>query len=1057
MSIIHYAVEVFTNTTVSNTTYGIQNGVFRFITDRPLYDGSTVVPKYGLSEIDIDGSSLYTNTHIWYQDWLLKDGFSGNPSREIDITSAGNYGNSSSFSFQITNAKVSGASIWKFCENNGIYLTNSTVRIWVVIDDVFYCRWHGKVENTPFSETYFEFDCMDDANTLHRIIPPTQKTVVTNTQTNVSQVTVTTSTSSTVQVPENILIDKIGYKSTTVTVPVVLGDVCYSPVVKVVDANPAIVLTGGYTTGDPRSFTAPSMEGGSNNQSFAYVRNPNGSTYGSQVQLLTTSRAFAAHELAGLYLQVVSGKNANTDKLYLIGDSAPSENSGFVGHPGKYTWTLLYLYDRLLDANGELIIQSDFNDLNKPVANYAYPQNPTNPYPTPDIWWFQVAPLSVSTVVSNNSSTIDIQKNNLGRLTFNTYDKNTEEYLDLSQILDTNSTETTVNVHSNNTLVNGQVQILERILFPLTEVGLKWPGSTNNYENAQVINHTNDPIDLEKMSDLSRLTYGFSGSVVSSSNYLWIYSKFQVEQLLNNYDKIYYLLDLTFTANPTQTVSVIYPANCCVTRYRDIYNNLDKANATGEGASVTTNDYDTISVPSTGVSCNLIPNSFYNLLNIVGDSTSKYENCNRTISSATSMYKDVYAITDSVTLDAIKSLHIEELECAMRIYNPTFTNFNIKVKQVTLLGQRTIDALKSDLYTTLSGEITGATATDATAQTNNVYDSFVHILEDYDKIPKAMIDYGNLPLQRNSWHVGRALTDQQNSINYLTQLACQSFVGLFGSRQGKRTLRAWEFNSSPAVTTGAGKISLHDNNLVIADSIKSYSKTDFSQCYNSFNIKYDWDPGQNKYNSSINITNVDQTSFPSISQTDTDGSLLWEKYVSGLPSNAYADSSQLWGFCNNSYLSNKTIRQAQDDVQKCDFYIDRSEFEELAPDSSSFINSGSGVESSAFKLLQLEAWWTTQQKDLVQYSIPLNANTYATEIMDVVNFNDMIYTDSTSKVGWITAIEDDLSNDSLNLTAILISNTMQTTPSFLDERVSVAQYVDSLDERSTNTDFLDER
>ena len=74
---IHYAIEVFTGSPITNTDYGLADGVFRFVTDRPQYDGSTVVPYYGPDEIDSTtgaGIGWYSNPNVFYEGFLQKSG-----------------------------------------------------------------------------------------------------------------------------------------------------------------------------------------------------------------------------------------------------------------------------------------------------------------------------------------------------------------------------------------------------------------------------------------------------------------------------------------------------------------------------------------------------------------------------------------------------------------------------------------------------------------------------------------------------------------------------------------------------------------------------------------------------------------------------------------------------------------------------------------------------------------------------------------------------------------------------------------------------------------------
>jgi hypothetical protein len=235
------------------------------------------------------------------------------------------------------------------------------------------------------------------------------------------------------------------------------------------------------------------------------------------------------------------------------------------------------------------------------------------------------------------------------------------------------------------------------------------------------------------------------------------------------------------------------------------------------------------------------------------------------------------------------------------------------------------------------------------------------------------------------------------------------------------------------------------------DSITSFEKTDFAQLFNSFQLQYNNDPGLNKFTKLLNVAYVDDLNgFPSPTDTNPDGSLKWMTYFAGLGTSNYADAKVIWDECHQSYVDNKAIQQAGSDISDLYWYNDESLF-----DPTSVYT---GTNSSAYKFLQILASWTTRQKWLVSYSIPINANTVYTELLDCVRFTDAVYTKNVALVGWITSIEVDVLNDRFNLQAILLSADMTATVvAGLDERPSSSLYVDSLDERTSGSDVLDER
>ena len=253
--------------------------------------------------------------------------------------------------------------------------------------------------------------------------------------------------------------------------------------------------------------------------------------------------------------------------------------------------------------------------------------------------------------------------------------------------------------------------------------------------------------------------------------------------------------------------------------------------------------------------------------------------------------------------------------------NPQYADIFLKIKQIGFVSQKVVNTGNKQLFTEVKGETVG---NDNSTFTNTVHTAFKHILEDYDKIPTTLIDYGNLSTTRglaasDPWYIGRQLTDRKNSIDYIKELCQQSYVGYFISRLGKHTFSAWRQNTTPVATHT-------QNDPILRDSITNFGKTDISEVFNDMNISYNWNPGLGKFDKSIIITHVDNQDpgatvttrtgmsnahspsttppFPdgltyvggdtSPGCVDIDGIPLWEKYCSfpGIPKTPIASSAQ---------------------------------------------------------------------------------------------------------------------------------------------------------------------
>jgi hypothetical protein len=388
--------------------------------------------------------------------------------------------------------------------------------------------------------------------------------------------------------------------------------------------------------------------------------------------------------------------------------------------------------------------------------------------------------------------------------------------------------------------------------------------------------------------------------------------------------------------------------------------------------------------------------------------------------------------------------------------NPQITNINIKltlasstnedpyavfaitVKEIAIIGERSVNILGANLFAQTTGETIG---NDGETFANTVYKAFRHILEDYDGINPALIDYGygefGVPNSRDTgergnvaWPVSRTLTEQKISSDYLNELCQHSFVAMFSGRTGKRTLRTiTPFLGSLTPTTGNGKTSVHNDSLIIIGTLGDYAKTDVSSLFNCFFLQYAYDPGSQQYVRGFNVNSlligyksdgVTPQAFPAASTLNPDGSgnPYWWAYFSGMQVSAtnsslnYTQAQTIWNLCQAAYMRNRCSKPVQGDISELPWFTDSLIY-------NSTDSSGSGSSSPAYILLQLLATWATLQKETISYYIPINANTVETEMMDIVSFIDALLTNRATRNGWITGIEYDCTNDQIKVTLTL--------------------------------------
>jgi hypothetical protein len=142
-------------------------------------------------------------------------------------------------------------------------------------------------------------------------------------------------------------------------------------------------------------------------------------------------------------------------------------------------------------------------------------------------------------------------------------------------------------------------------------------------------------------------------------------------------------------------------------------------------------------------------------------------------------------------------------------------------------------------------------------KTNTVAGTIDYIVKDY-----SGIDYnaGNLSETRGNteviWNVGHVIQQRRNTFSVLTELLKQSFVAGYTNRFGKPTFTAWR-------DTDEFDTIIHDNSIIIRNSIKNFALTPLTNVYNNLKVDFAYDYGLNEYKKSYSVNFVDKySSFP---------------------------------------------------------------------------------------------------------------------------------------------------------------------------------------------------
>jgi hypothetical protein len=968
MSVYHYALDIYTDNSTTDSTYGMVSGVFRFVTDRPNYDGATVVPTYGPDEIDFAGNSIGGTpiTDVYYEGFLLKEFCSSNPSRSIDITSCGSYSTDSQFGFKIKNNPM----FWKFCRDYAIHLTGCKVTMYVVIDDIFYQISRGRIVNNPYTEADYEFTIDDDATLIHKTLPPKVVTI--------------TKTPAVVDVNGNIITPAV---TEQVVIPVIFGNVPYTLVAKLSESNAFINLNVPIQN-MPLTLAAAS----------SYTVDTVNDDY--YINLVVSGHDFIINELQGCYLTVVAGLNCNQDIIYRIEESAASQ--AILGWSG-YSLLQLKLYDPMVQTDGLTLVPAwstgDQRSIKTTPTRATYPNT----------FWFKISSFKINTIVTNTPYTTLLVSDYNGDIFLWGWDSSLSAYSSIKNLVDSSSNASTLNLLSNTATADGKIIKQEIVNFPMIIFG--YIGNVNEVHGGA---------DVVTVGDKNRTTgINMSADLVNKST-VFIFANY-INQTFSNinipanytYDNYYFCVDFDIIGrDPARSWSLTSVGWATW----DIYKLNNQIKNTPVVAT-----FNSPNEPYNNT-FNTVPNDL--MLNVGTDTSNLFGK--KSPSSTTQTMRVFLKVPDPPFSES----NVEYVQLNLGVAFTGTTATKLRIKSINVIGERKVDTISGDVYARAYGEWTGVSSTHYNS-TNNVYDTFIHILEDYDGIPKKLIDYTNLNSERIDWNIGRTLTEQKISVDYLNELASQSFVGIFTNRLGKRTLNAFNNFDAPVTTSGTGKTQSHDDSIIVRDSIESFEKTDMAQVYNSFNLKYCYDPGSKEYLKAFNITNIGLTStgslqvFPSSSAVDSNGDLLWKQYFSGI--NQYAEAKLLWDSCQSSYTINGVVKPAQNDLNELPWFTDTALFNQdiLAPGVTTS-GWGSGLMSSAYYLLKLLIQWTTLQKYKVTYSIPLNANTINTELLDIIEFSDTYYTDGNPHFGWITSVEVDPVLSQLKLTALLLPDEIQT-------------------------------
>jgi hypothetical protein len=170
----------------------------------------------------------------------------------------------------------------------------------------------------------------------------------------------------------------------------------------------------------------------------------------------------------------------------------------------------------------------------------------------------------------------------------------------------------------------------------------------------------------------------------------------------------------------------------------------------------------------------------------------------------------------------------------------------------------------------------------------------------------------------------------------------------------------------------------------------------------------------------------------------------WKTFVGGFT--GYNRAEELWDVCHESYLRTGVIRPLPASLGNCKWYIEESNFNVGAP----------GDSSTAHKYLAMLVEWTTRQKEIAEFAIPLTAGHVILEILTPMIFRDQKYTNGTNRQGYITKLKIDPPRDRIVVEATLEPADIISVTDCLIVETGFADVADDIDESGSGTEDITE-
>jgi len=1010
--ITHYAAQINMSDLSGDTdaAMGLYAGFFRWVTERPLYDGLTVIPT-GDNEGD-----------VWGEGIMIGRKQISPIDRIGNFNKGGDYASLSGFNLAIDNSSDYGAVVVGFDDylvSNGYEIINRPVKVYCVIDDVFYQIWGGVVSETRYNEKVFEFICKDIFENAHKPIPRSEIVL---------------------QKFPDADPDSLGKQ-----VPIVFGDVLRTKLFNVSGKS------------DPVNIGVSDLTQTIINITAATEYDIDGVTDGPYLIIKTPGFDFQADHFVDTGVYYITVFKGTSQGIRIIGNDATTDP----GDPDATT--KIFLGKKLTET------VADFN------TNNAYQLD--GAVLAAGVWFFRIYQFNATYLISDKAVNT-IFKDDLNNVDFRRWNKDRLRYDPIPELLDSfDNSESNPYEAPIVSIINNDVDIEGDFvrLIPIFPESIKYKGMSHSPSDVTVT-HDLDQNENTILRDKDRTTsVGFETPPLTPIRHVAIFYEinFPPDFVVEDLDELYlcFDIDIDFSAAPGTPIF-----NWAVTSYDQFEQNYFSDSHTGSLAPAAITDPLTFNgLPNEyykqgddgGENSNFqdeIVGSFvsdnFKLQNI--------ENFKEALVSGKMLLTISISTGTSIQLESadIKQIGFYGGQKLNVIKDDMF----IKVK-----GEEVGGLLTNNVHRTIKhiletyDEIPGGDIDYGNLESQGTRNEWrvgrqlesKKLSSKYLKELASQSFVGIFPDRYGKRHTKSFLDDTANIWTHaddngtILEGTIRSFVAtpinevyndfkidydwnpglkqfnksLFVTNTDARTevdpyaaVFPTEFESTGAdidytvpggltnvviSTTGLGGYAT----LVVVPawaavggkiSFKDDSSSAFS--YATITAKV----GSLVYFDLQTKDEIAPDTYVAGTLTNHGGvSKKWTTWVGGI--NSYNTAKNYWEICYNSWLKTQTVNKLPSTLGKCFWFIDGGAFD----------GTGSTDNTAAHKYLEAHISWTTRQKHRVAYSIPVTPQNIEVDELDVVKFKDQKYTNGDFRLGYIEKVKVNPKSDQIDLEVIL--------------------------------------